>query len=249
MISKNLIYLRKKNKLSQQALADLMGVARSTLGDYERGMSEPNITMLIRFAKHFGVTMDQLLVENISHQDLEIIKNKDMRVLAITVDSNNRDNIEMVDSKAEAGYLSSYSDPEFIKELPKISFPNMPQGTFRGFEIQGDSMLPVEPGSVIICSYVERLEHLKDDKTYVIISRQNGLVYKRVKNDPDNLSLTLISDNEAYLPYRIDYTEIDEVWQYFAHLSFSDTKMSFNSMLEDKLSDIQLKLNQLVVKE
>jgi hypothetical protein len=46
------------------------------------------------------------------------------------------------------------------------------------------------------------------------------------------------------LPYEIPFNEIDEIWQYYAHLSFSDVKYRFNSMLEDKLQDIQKKLDR-----
>jgi len=243
MITKNLNYLRKKRKISQQVLADEMNLPRTTLGDYERGKTEPNIEMLIKLADYFDVGVDDLLRKNLSHQDLEILRNKDLRVLAISVDANDKGNIELVDTKAEAGYLESFQNPEYIRELPKINFPNIPQGTFRGFEINGDSMLPIEPGSIIICQYIEKLKSIKDDRTYIVVSKQDGLVYKRVKLDHKKQRLILKSDNDAYLPYDISFDEIDEVWQYYAHLSFSDSKATFNYMLEEKINDIQKKVS------
>lgn len=245
MLAQNLKYLRQKNKISQHELADAMSLPRTTLGDYERGKTEPNIAMLIRLADYFNLRLDDLLRKNLSHQDLEILKNKDFRVLAITVDKDNNGNIELVDTKAEAGYLDSYQDPEYIGDLPKIQFPNMPRGTYRGFEISGDSMLPIESGSIIICEYVERLDQLKENNTYVIISKQDGLVYKRVRPNKAKQQLTLVSDNEMYLPYKLDYDEIDEVWSYYAHLSFSDSKLTFNTILEDKLTDLQKKISSI----
>lgn len=245
MITKNLIYLRKKNKLSQKDLADAMGLPRTTLGDYERGKTEPNLNMLIQLAEYFDVTIDDLIRSDLSHQDLEILRNKDLRVLAISVDRDNNGNIELVNSRAEAGYLQSFSNPEYIRELPKIYFPNMPDGTYRGFEITGDSMLPVEPGSIIISTYVEQLSHIKDNKTYIIISKNEGLVYKRVKNIPEKRMLFLQSDNEIYLPYEMPYEEIAEIWQYYAHLSFSDSRATFHYMLEEKLNDIQIRVREV----
>lgn len=245
MITKNLIYLRKKNKLSQKDLADAMGLPRTTLGDYERGKTEPNLNMLIQLAEYFDVSVDDLIRSDLSHQDLEILRNKDLRVLAISVDRDNNGNIELVNSRAEAGYLQSFSDPEYIRELPKIYFPNMPDGTYRGFEITGDSMLPVEPGSIIISTYVEQLSHIKDNKTYIIISKNEGLVYKRVKNISGKRVLFLQSDNEIYLPYEMPYEEIAEIWQYYAHLSFSDSRATFHYMLEEKLNDIQIRVREV----
>jgi phage repressor protein C with HTH and peptisase S24 domain len=215
------------------------------LGDYERGKNEPNINMLIRMAEKFNISLDELITKDLSMEDYEIIKSKDLRVLAISVDKNKEGNIELVDTKAEAGYLESYSDPEYIKDLPKIGFPNIPTGTYRGFEISGDSMLPVEPGSIIIADYMEKFEDIKDDKTYVIVSKNEGLVYKRIKKLKDKNQLLLISDNEYYKPYTIDFNEVAEIWQYYAHLSFSDSKLLFNSIVEDKLNEIQQQLSEI----
>ncbi len=245
MIGHNIKYLRNKHKLSQQELSEKLNVPRSSLSDYERGHTQVSIDILIRLSDNFDVRIDDLLRSNLSHQDLEIIRNRELRVLAISYDADNNSNIELVETKAEAGYLESFADPEYIRDLPKIAFPNIPQGTYRGFEIHGDSMLPMESGSIVICAYVESLKDIKAGKTYVIISKTDGVVYKRVKNDAKTGQLMLFSDNESYLPYQINYSNIAEVWQYYAHLSFSDSKYTFNNMLEEKLQDIQRKLTEV----
>jgi len=218
---------------------------RTTLGDYERTKTEPNISMLLKMANHFDVSVDDLVAKDLSLSEYEVMKNKVMRVLAITVDEDNNGNIELVDTKAEAGYLDSYQNPEFIKELPRIQFPNIPWGTYRGFEISGESMLPIEPGSIIIASYVENLSNIKDDRTYIIVSKKDGLVYKRVRVDNENKQLILSSDNEAFLPYKLDFEEVFEVWQYYAHLSFSDAKASSEIMTDARINEIQQKLAEL----
>ncbi|MDF1694237.1 MAG: helix-turn-helix domain-containing protein [Saprospiraceae bacterium] len=244
-LASNLKYLRKKEKLSQGELADEFAVARTTMGDYERGKTEPNLEMLVKISTKFNVPIHDLILSDLSFDELEITRNDGLRVLAISVDQNNKENIELVDTKAEAGYLDSFNDPEYIRELPKISFPNIPQGTFRGFEIHGDSMLPMESGSIVICSFVEHIHQIKDNKTYILVSKESGLVYKRIKNIPEQQKLFLTSDNEAYLPYEIEYSDIAEIWQYYAHLSFSDAKSTFNYILEEKLADIQKKVTDL----
>lgn len=245
MLAQNIKYLRRKLKLSQQELAKQLNVARTTLGDYERGHTEPNIDTLINLSGIFNVKVDQLLKEDLSHNELELIRNKDFRVLAISVDQDDRSNIELVDTKAEAGYLESFQDPQYISELPKVYFPNMPQGTYRGFEINGDSMLPMEPGSILICSYVEKLDYLKNDKTYVVVSKDLGVVYKRVTNIPEEERLILKSDNEVYSPYSIQYEEIAEIWEYYAHLSFSDAKLNLENLLQERLIDIQKRVQDI----
>jgi len=244
-LASNLRYLRKKNKISQGELADEFNVARTTMGDYERGKTEPNLEMLVNISQKFDVSIHALITDDLSFEELEVARNDALRVLAISVDNSNNENIELVDTKAEAGYLDSFSDPEYIKNLPKIAFPNIPQGTFRGFEIHGDSMLPMESGSIVICSYIEKLDYIKNDRTYILVTKDRGLVYKRVTTVPEKNKFILISDNEAYLPYEIDFADISEVWEYYAHLSFSDAKSTFNTLLEEKISDIQRKVNAI----
>lgn len=245
MLSQNLKYLRAITNLSQAELAEKLGIPRTTLSAYERSFVEPNIPLLIKLSKFFKVQVDDLVAHNIEEKQNESSFGTPLKVLAISVDSENRNNIEFVNTKAEAGYLDSFADPEFIKDLPKISFPNIPQGTYRGFEIRGDSMLPMESGSIVISSYVEKLSDIKNDKTYVVISKSEGVVYKRVKNNPTENTLILSSDNETYSPYKLSYDEVAEVWQYYAHLSFSDAKQTFNTMLDDRISDIQRKVGKM----
>lgn len=245
LLAQNIKTLRNKAGWSQQVLADQLGMGRSTLAEYERGKTEPNIDTLIKLTELFNISLDQLICKNLLAESYEIIKNKDLRVLAITVDRDKKGNIELVDTKAEAGYLESAQDPEYIRDLPRIWFPSIPEGTYRGFEIQGESMLPMEPGSIVICAYVEKLSELKDNRTYVVVSQQEGLVYKRVRVNQNRKSLTLTSDNELYAPYEISFTDIREIWQYYAHLSFSDSKQLLDNMVEDKLTDIQRKVTEM----
>jgi len=243
----NVKHLRKIHGFTQQDLSEKLMIPRSTLGEYERGNTHPSLDLLIKISKVFKVDIDSLLKNKIGETIVNAGQNQ-MKVLAVTMNLSDQSNIELVNTKAEAGYLDSYTNPEFIKELPKIHFPNLPRGHYRGFEISGDSMLPLESGSIVICRYIEDLSQVKDNKTYVIISKRDGVVYKRVRNIAQDQRLTLISDNEAYLPYGLPYTEIDEIWQYHAHLSFSDTKATFNAMLEDKINQMSKQLNEIHTK-
>jgi len=245
MLGENLKYLRKKWSLSQQQLADILETPRTTLGDYERGHTEPNLETLVRIARHFKVAVDSLITEKLRHAELEVINDGGFKVLAISVDGQNRQNIEYVSNKAQAGYLENFQDPDFIQELPKLYFPNIPEGTYRAFEIQGDSMIPLLSGSVLICSYLEHIEELKNERTYVIVTHLDGIVYKRVLINPDKVSLTAISDNPTYPPYKIPFRDIAEIWQYYAHISFNDTKDIQENVLDQKINDIQETVNYL----
>ena len=181
-ISSNLKFLRKKNGLTQQQFADLMEIKRASVGAYEEDRAEPKYELLKKIAKYYDLSMDELANDVIDENWKPISKSNasNLRVLSVTVDHDNKENIELVPVKATAGYLSGYGDPEYVKELPKFSLPMFNQGTYRAFEIIGDSMLPLASGSTVIGEYVEDWNNIKAGETYVVVSKENGVVYKRV---------------------------------------------------------------------
>jgi phage repressor protein C with HTH and peptisase S24 domain len=166
----------------------------------------------------------------------------------VTVDDNNRDNIELVPHKAAAGYLNGYADVEYIKELPrfKLPIPILSRGTFRAFEITGDSMLPILPGTIVIGEWLEDIQNLKSGKSYVLVTQREGVVYKRVFNYlKENGKLFLVSDNRQYAPYQIDAAEVIEVWAAKAYISvqFPDANTK-NEMSMEQLSGVVMELQQ-----
>jgi len=225
-ISTNLKYLRKKKGHTQQQFADLMGIKRSLVGAYEEDRAEPKYELLKKIAEHYELTMDEFINETINEKWKPKLKSQgsNLRILSISVDQNDNENIEMVPVKASAGYLNGFSDPEYIKDLPKfqLPLPALKQGTFRAFEIVGDSMLPIQPGSVIVGEYMDNWNEVKTGETYVIVSKNEGVVYKRAGNRfKENKELKLVSDNKIYDPYMVPAEDILEIWKAKAYISSS----------------------------
>lgn len=59
--SERLKMLRNLKSISQQKLADYMGVSKSSINMYERGEREPNLELLEAFADFFNVDLNYLL--------------------------------------------------------------------------------------------------------------------------------------------------------------------------------------------
>jgi transcriptional regulator with XRE-family HTH domain len=256
IVSDNIKYLRKQRGLTQEQLAEKIGIKRSLVGAYEEGRAEPGLENLLKMSKIFDVAVDNLISENLSdpEKQKEILKKdiegKKLRVLAITVNKDDKENIQLVPQKAAAGYLNGYADPEYVSELPQFYLPIFSNGTFRAFEIQGDSMLPIVSGSIIIGQYVDNWKNIKDDKTYVLVTQREGIVYKRVFNHVKTKGLlTLVSDNPAYSTYDVPADDILEVWESKAFLStdFPSPNMSVEKLtsmvidLKDELGRIKKK--------
>ena len=66
MSGKNLRYLRLKNHLTQDGLANLLKVKRATIGNYETETREIPISKLMVIADFFGITLDQLVKQDLS---------------------------------------------------------------------------------------------------------------------------------------------------------------------------------------
>ncbi|MCY4779044.1 LexA family transcriptional regulator [Sphingobacterium sp. UT-1RO-CII-1] len=221
-IASNLKFLRKKKRITQQQFADLMEIKRASVGAYEENRAEPKYELLKKIAEFYGLSMDELAHDVIDENWRPVQKGdaSNLRVLSVTVDKDDRENIELVPVKASAGYLNGYSDPEYVAELPKFSLPMFTQGTYRAFEIKGDSMLPLPSGTVIIGEYVEDWQDIKAGQTYVVISKNDGVVYKRIgQKFKEDKGLKLISDNKVYEPYWLETADIIEVWRAKAFIS------------------------------
>lgn len=221
-IANNLKYLRKKKRLTQQQFADEMGIKRASVGAYEESRAEPKYELLKKIADFYELTMDELANDTINDKWKPTPRGNaaSVRVLSITVDGDDKENIELVPVKASAGYLNGYADPEYISELPKFSLPMFRQGTYRAFEIKGDSMLPLQSGSIVIAEYVENWNEVKPGQTYVVISQHEGVVYKRVAfKYKDDKGLKLVSDNKSYEPYWVSSSDILEIWKAKAYIS------------------------------
>ena len=53
--------MRIDNNLSQQKLAEQIGVTQKAIDFWEKGINEPKASYIIKLAKFFGVTSDYIL--------------------------------------------------------------------------------------------------------------------------------------------------------------------------------------------
>lgn len=228
----NIKFLRERKKISQEALAAQLGLTRAKLAAIEAGNTKsPQPEDYLNFSDFFKISIDTLLkidlpkLGELKIRELEsgndvYIRGGNLRVLAISVDRSNNENVEYVPVKAKAGYMAGYNDPEFIASLPKYSLPNLPaQGTFRIFPSTGDSMLPVPESSDIITQYVPDWTAIKPDTPCIVILKgQQNFVFKMTTINDDG-TVVLKSLNPAYKPYTVSTDDVLEIWRFYAYTS------------------------------
>ena len=227
----NLKFLRKRRKKTQMDLAAELELTRTTLSGYEKNV-QPPFKVLIRISHYFNVSIDAMIKYNLSMLpefqlsqiekgfDADITGNK-LRLLTISVDEEGKENIEMVPVKAQAGYTNSYGDVDFIASLPKFKLPFLPDNkTYRSFQIKGDSMLPVSEGSWVTCSFVENWNELKDGNACIVVTKDEGIVFKLIYNRLTDGKLLLVSTNPNYSPFELGVSHILEIWKFETLNSF-----------------------------
>lgn len=234
---KNLKYLRKLRGWTQEEFAAKLKIKRSLLGAYEEERAEPRIDVLEIVGDIFKLSLDELLRKdlNITKGSNYLAKRRAQKLASATND------IQLVPVKAAAGYLAGYADPEFLDELNTFTLPMLAPGTYRAFEIVGDSMLPTPSGSVIVGEKVNDVEEVKSNQTYVVVSRNEGIVYKRVmRNNKLKNKFTLVSDNTNYQPYNINTDDVIEVWKAQMILSKANVQQRWDvNQLANLVSNLQ----------
>jgi len=191
----------------------------------------------------FKLSLDDLLRRDVSEaKGSSYLSKRRAQKLA-----GGRADIPFVPVKAAAGYLAGYGDPEFIDELNTFTLPMLAGGDYRAFEIVGDSMMPTPSGSVIVGEKVENLDDVKNSNTYIVVSKTEGIVYKRVmKNNRLKNKFTLVSDNPAYQPYNVNAEDILELWQAQMILSKANTQQRWDvNQLANLVNNLQQQVSVL----
>jgi len=195
-------------------------------------VAQPGIDILVSFSGYFNMSIDTLLkidIASLSESQLgelergydAYIKGSNLRVLTTTINSGNRENIELVAEKAKAGYATGYADPEYIGELPVFNLPFLSdKRKYRTFQLKGDSMLPIPDGSWITGEFLQDWMNIITGKAYIVFTINDGIVFKILENKIRvNGKLVLFSLNPLYEPYEVHINEVKEIWKFVNYIS------------------------------
>jgi len=213
-------------------VAEALNLKRTTVNALENSISQPTVLHLQVFSKYFGIAIDTLINVDLNQlsesqfTDLQngfdvFIRGSKLRVIATTVDSENKDNIEFVNEKAKAGYVTGFTDPEYIGNLPVFQLPFLSkEKKYRAFSISGNSMLPIPSGSIVIGEFIQDFYDIKNNDAYILVTRDEGIVFKIVENKiAISFNLRLISLNPEFSPFEVPVSEIKEAWKFVCYMN------------------------------
>jgi len=120
IFGERLRYLRKKSKLTQQQLADVIGLSAPAIYSYENGTKEPSITNLNKLADYFGVSVDFLLCRQ---DELKTLTKEDLpeELKSLGIDSIKINKLSSQELQQELTDLTNYADKikNILKKLGK----------------------------------------------------------------------------------------------------------------------------------
>lgn len=180
-IGSRLKYLRKLDKITQQQLADSIGVAKSTISMYENGQREPDFETLEALADHFNVDMRTFFPggENPSTPGiLPLPANRSYPLLG---------NIA-----CGTPILAEQNITEYVQ------FPGDINADFC-LRCQGDSMIEarIHDGDIV---FIRQQPEVANGEIAAVQIGSDTATLKRVYRSEDGATLTLMAANPAYPP-------------------------------------------------
>ena len=182
---------RKDKGLSQEALASLVGVTKSTISQWELGKSHPKSLNLLRLADIFQISIDQLESRQISLTNSECEKEFQAIPFYINVKAAGGDGSICINEEYKLIHVTDLPSNVKIKNLMCLC-------------VEGDSMEPVLSENSILVIDKAR-QQIVDGKMYVFM--QDGQI--RVKILSYNKHQIRVSSYNSY--YQDEFYRFDEL--------------------------------------
>ncbi|GER60599.1 XRE family transcriptional regulator [Patiriisocius marinus] len=240
--------VREEQQHTQQSFAEILGIGATT-ADIERGKTKLSGKVVMELLRQFSINPLWLFGE--SYTKVVNINGGDVSPKVITLDVNQNDTIALVNQKAAAGYPHNIQDVDWYETLPAFNIP-LPQyrnATYRGFQVEGDSMLPnIRPNEWVLGKAVPNVTEASDSKIYIVVLNDSVLVKKlqKVPNAPDRVRL--ISLNQEYLPIDVEVKNIQELWLVNSKLTFGIDEPNESSLLRElqqSMEELKGQINNL----
>ncbi len=244
---KRFVDIRRELGFTQAEFAEKLGVSNTT-ADIERGRTKLSGKVVTELLRQFKINPLWLFGES----EQQYLETSRISVIpkVVTVDSAEQDNMVLVNAKAAAGYPQNISDTSFYRQLPAfdLPIPEFRNATYRGFQVEGDSMLPnLKPGDWVLARAVEHIDHVSANKMYVVVL-QDSVMVKKIEKRPNSNNVTLVSLNETYPPYDIKPFQIQEIWEVSSKLTFdvnATTERGLLKQLQESMEELKKQVGQV----
>jgi len=133
--------------------------------------------------------------------------------------------VPLVPEKDFKQYFYHAVEPDYLNNLLELSLL-LPAGQaqYRAFEVADEAMSPVSKGAIVVGRLCEGIQRLQDGKPHVLITRTEGVLFRRVYNHIEKSGYLLLEANhKAYDRIKLPVMGKEvEAWEVVLFISDED---------------------------
>lgn len=225
-IGDRLLIVRSTNNLSQSDMAQRLGIAQSTLSQFETGRSRVNTAVLIKLMKDFDVSADWLLTGRGAQRAEPLIE---------------VDGVPLVDESTE---LADDDSSSFVDPLAIFDVPGFHDGTFAMFRSEEDAMVPtIFEGDYVIGELVDDLSELPNNAITVTVLPDEYLIRRKISVPGLTEYVRLRTDHPLHEPIDVSLEEIEQTWRVCGRIT--EAVDPYLRLTHDVLSRVEGELSQI----
>ena len=188
-----LFELRNKNNLTQDQVAEAVGISRVAYTRYENGSRVPKTEIAARLSEYFGISIKELLTGAREPEEEDI--NKEKKYVTVPV----------LGSIPAGVPFEAIQNIEDYEDLPAAMIN--PGAQYFGLRVKGDSMEPEYlDGDTII---LQRVEECNSGEDCAVMINGDDATFKRVRLQENGLTLQPL--NHKYEPRFFTAREVREI--------------------------------------
>ncbi len=246
-------FIRKSLRISQQKMADIMGISQGTLSQIENGKYDVSFESLTNLSKHHNINCNWVILgqEQVFRTDsTAAVKNIEQNIFDTSnvdeLDLGQKIGIPLVKADAVAGYIKNYDESSFLETLELFKVPGFQNDSnHRIFQVEGHSMEPtLSTNDYLICEFCADKNEIQSGDVKVVVS-EDAIVVKRVYlYEKDKSFYILKSDNPDFDSQIIEIAKINEIWHVRGRITTDFDKINKTSNA-DELQNMRQEVDDL----
>lgn len=221
MSKKTLREILKEKAISQQVVADALGINVTNIRRYD-DLSKRSLDEIVIISKVTGIDMSELIGSSVDVSVEEGNIYTPRQANEVSYGDLIIMNVPLVSRYAYDDYLNNYLDDDYVNRLPKFPFSKGgEQGRYIAFEMEGDSMIDdtdryVE-GAILLCREIPKslwgqITQYMKKWDFVIVHKEGILIKRVIDHDVENHKLTLHSLNPLYPDRVVDLVDVRQIF-------------------------------------
>ncbi len=246
MFGKNLKKIRSVHGMSQQGFSELFDLKRATLGAYEENRSNPKLETVVKIAKHFSISIDDLLTKELTVNQL-LRFNEAITVVPGETQTKDLEGIACITENNKENFITQYSIANNISNipLPSVYLPHV-NGAHKLALVINDLTMSGKPNGflpkdMVIGTQVPLDEIEKTNGELVLIATAKDFYFRQISYQDDKVVLK--ANHPGVEPIALTTKEILGLW-HVIHV-FRYTLPSGESELEQRMAQLENTLASL----